>query len=157
MISHREQVALDSILLNVAAPSAAKTLEIIAEEVGKLTNFNAAVLKKKISFQEKTSPSGIGGGIALSHLQMDGIEKPVSILVRLKKPVEFNGVDEQPVDIVCFLLSPVSHGPHHLRRLSRFSRLLRDDIFCSTLRKLQDSDAIKNLFIDSQRQILIAA
>lgn len=92
--------------------------------------------------RERLGPTGFGGGTAIPHCKVSGIDMPVAVFARLAKPVEYNAVDDEPVDLVCALISPAQDGASHLRALAEISRLFRDEKFRSQLRGAADADAM---------------
>ena len=65
--------------------------------------------------RERLGPTGFGGGTAIPHCKISGIDMPVAVFVRLSKPVPYDAVDDEPVDLVCALVSPAQDGASHLR------------------------------------------
>jgi len=106
--------------------------------------------------QEEKSSSGIGENVAIPHLQVRGPQKPFTIMATLDRPVNCNAIDNQPVDLVCLVLSPESEGPFHLRRLSRISRLLKNEKLHKKLQEANDKQAIQTLLIDPEGWLLAA-
>ena len=92
--------------------------------------------------RERLGPTGFGGGTAIPHCKVIGIDMPVAVFARLAKPVDYDAVDDEPVDLVCALVSPAQDGASHLRALAEISRLFRDEKFRSQLRGAADSDAM---------------
>ena len=88
--------------------------------------------------RETLGPTGVGNGIALPHARLAGIEEVVGLLVVLEKPVDFDSIDRQPVDIVFALLAPEDAGVEHLKALALVSRTLRDQSVCAKLRSNPD-------------------
>jgi PTS system nitrogen regulatory IIA component len=84
--------------------------------------------------RESLGPTGVGHGIALPHARLDGLERIVGIFVRLEKPMEFDAVDRQPVDLIFTLLAPKDSGVEHLKTLALVSRTMRDAAVCTKLR-----------------------
>lgn len=157
MISHREKLRFDVILSEIDLAGKKQVFETLATSFAQLTGQNESVFLQSLMQQEMKSPSGIGEGVALPHIQIDSIDHPINALLKLKKPTDFKGIDDVPVDIICCVASPSADGPHHLRRLSRLTRLLRDEEFLSSLRKMEEKQDLQNLFLESQTQILMAA
>ena len=157
MIVYREQIHFDSVLLNVRASTPEKVFEAIGRETEKLLKISSDVIRDLLIRKEEQMPSGIGNGIALPHIQHERAGKPIGMIIKLEEPVMFEGIDDEPVDVVIFLLSPLKDGAYHLRRLSRLSRLLRNENFCKKVRAENDAEALQDLFVESQRELLIAA
>jgi PTS system nitrogen regulatory IIA component len=76
----------------------------------------------------------------------------VGIFVRLEKPIDYQAVDDEPVDLVFALVSPIGDGAAHLRALAEVSRMFRDEKFCAQLRGAADADAIFALMTMSEQR-----
>jgi len=157
MTHFREHITPTSILRNVPASSRKQAYDHLANLAAKSSGLSKALIMSAMHLSEDNSLSGIGNGVALPHVQIPNLKKHMLFFMHIQHPIEFNSIDNQPVDLFCFLLSPEKDGPHHLRRLSRLSRLLRDPSFCRMMRNIKDIDELQNLFVDSQKQMLIAA
>ena len=84
--------------------------------------------------REGLGPTGVGQGIALPHARMAGAEGVFGLFLRLEKPLDFEAVDRQPVDLVFALIAPEDAGVDHLKALALVSRTLRDKAVCNKLR-----------------------
>lgn len=115
----------------------------ISNDTSELTkNAITQILKKESS--EKGF--GIGNGIAVVNGKIPGLNKKIQGFMRLKKPIRFdNEPDDKLVDIVPFVLSPKHHGPLHLRRLSRVTRVFRNAKLCENLRTVTNCDGLEAL------------
>ncbi len=71
------------------------------------------------------------------------------MFARLEKPVDFDSIDDEPVDLVFLLLAPEGAGADHLKALARVSRIMRDREFCDKLRGSDNPDALYALLIES--------
>ncbi|RMH51929.1 MAG: PTS IIA-like nitrogen-regulatory protein PtsN [Alphaproteobacteria bacterium] len=92
--------------------------------------------------REHLGPTGMGRGIAIPHARLDGLSRVVGCFARLARPVDYESVDGQPVDLVFLLLAPRDSGAEHLKALARVSRLLRDPTVCEKLRSTEDPQAL---------------
>ena len=90
--------------------------------------------------RERLGTTGVGGGVAIPHGKLDGLEHLYGLFARLETPIDFESIDEQPVDLIFLLLAPESAGVDHLKTLSRVSRLLRDKAVCEKLRGCDSCD-----------------
>lgn len=88
--------------------------------------------------RESLGPTGVGQGIALPHARMDDIKSVCGLFVRLEKPLDFDAVDRQHVDLVFMLLAPTDAGVDHLKALALVSRTMRDANTCAKLRANAD-------------------
>lgn len=118
--------------------------------ISKQALFNLLVEK------ETEASSGVGEGVAIPALQVRGPQQAFTMLVTLERAVECNAIDDQPVDMVCLVLSPESEGPYHLRRLSRVSRLLKNETLHRKLVDAGDVQAMRALLIDPEGWLLAA-
>jgi nitrogen PTS system EIIA component len=92
--------------------------------------------------REHLGPTGMGKGIAIPHARLDGLTRVVACFARLAKPVDYESVDGQPVDLVFLLLAPANSGAEHLKALARVSRVLRDPVICDKLRSTEEPQAL---------------
>lgn len=92
--------------------------------------------------REALGPTGVGHGVALPHARIPGLECVRGVFVRLEKPIDFDAVDRQPVDLVFALFAPEEAGVEHLKALALVSRSLRDGALCSKLRANDDASTL---------------
>lgn len=104
----------------------------------------------RLTERERLGSTGFGGGVAIPHGKMDGLDHVVGIFVQLAEPVDVKAIDDLPVDLVFCLLSPPDAGSEHLKALAQVSRWLRDRAFVAKLRGAGSADAIYALFAASQ-------
>ena len=104
----------------------------------------------RLTERERLGSTGFGGGVAIPHGKMDGLDHGVGIFVQLAEPVDVKAIDDLPVDLVFCLLSPPDAGSEHLKALAQASRWLRDRAFVAKLRGAGSADAIYALFAASQ-------
>jgi len=98
--------------------------------------------------RENLGPTGVGKGIALPHARLPEIEKVHGLFLRLEKPVDFDAVDRQPIDIVFALIAPAEAGVEHLKALALVSRTLRDEDICAKLRANADPATIHTILTE---------
>ena len=84
--------------------------------------------------RESLGPTGVGQGIALPHARLESLDEVIGIFMRSEKPLDFDAVDRQPVDLVFALLAPAESVVDHLKALALVSRTLRDPGVCAKLR-----------------------
>jgi PTS system nitrogen regulatory IIA component len=95
--------------------------------------------------RERLGSTGIGRGVAIPHGKLAKLDRLVGLFARLEKPVDFDALDGEPVDLIFLLLAPEGAGADHLKALARIARLLRDDKVADKLRAARDGDAIFSL------------
>ena len=92
--------------------------------------------------RESLGPTGVGHGVALPHARLHGLDKVAGIFLKLEKPLDFDAVDRQPVDLVFALFAPKDSGVEHLKALALVSRTMRDAGTCAKLRANSDPAAL---------------
>lgn len=95
--------------------------------------------------RERLGTTGVGGGIAIPHGKVPGLDRIHAVFVKLGQPVGFDAIDDQPVDLIFLLLAPESAGAEHLKALARVSRLLRDKGICRRLRESRSAAEIYDM------------
>jgi len=123
-------------------------LQEIARRAGAITGIAERRIYDVLSERERLGSTGIGRGIAVPHAKLEGLERLFGLFARLERPIPFEAIDNQPVDLVFALLAPAEAGAEHLRALARVSRLLRDQAICQKLRGTDNVDALYALLTD---------
>ncbi len=110
----------------------------IGEIVASVHDLNGSVAIDGLQERESLGPTGVGHGIALPHARLQELEKIVGVFVRLEKPLDYDSVDRQPVDLVFALFAPKDSGVDHLKALALVSRTMRDAGVVAKLRANTD-------------------
>jgi PTS system nitrogen regulatory IIA component len=110
----------------------------------------AATVIEALQDREALGPTGVGHGVALPHARLSGVEKVSGVFVRLERPIEFDSVDRQPVDLIFALFAPEDAGVEHLKALALVSRTMRDAAICGKLRANKDMAALHALLTHAQ-------
>ncbi len=105
-------------------------------------NLSAPVVVEALQEREALGPTGVGSGVALPHARLPGLDKVSGLFVRLEKPIDFDAVDRQPVDLLFTLFAPSNAGVEHLKALALVSRTMRDPETCAKLRSNTDVSAL---------------
>lgn len=111
---------------------------------------NASDVVDALLERESLGPTGVGHGVALPHARLDGLDRIIGAFLRLEKPMDFDSVDRQPVDLIFALFAPKESGVEHLKALAHVSRLLRDETVCAKLRANADPAVLHTLLTDVQ-------
>ena len=136
------------VISNFRVPAKRQALQELAKRAATLTDQDEHKIFEALWEREQLGSTGIGNGTAVPHGRIAGIERPVTIFARLEKPLEFDAIDSQPVDLIFLLLTPAAAGADHLKALARISRLLRNRAVCAKLRGTESPDAIYGLLTD---------
>lgn len=130
------------IIANLRAGSKKQALQELAKKAAEVTGLHDRAIFDVLLERERLGTTGVGHGIAIPHGKLPSLDKVHGIFARLERPVDFDAIDEQPVDLMFLLLAPEAAGADHLKALARVSRLLRDSVMCEKLRGSESADAI---------------
>jgi PTS system nitrogen regulatory IIA component len=144
-----------SIVPKLSATSKKQVLQELAKRAATVTGLKDRFIFDALLQRERLGTTGVGHGIAIPHGKLEGIDKLFGLFARLEKPVDFDAIDEQPVDLLFLLLAPEIAGADHLKALARVSRLLRNRTICDKIRGSNDGDALYALI--TERNISYAA
>ena len=135
-------------LSKLLIPSAVKVLgqltskkrlfQELGEVAGQAYGLSAAVAIDGLQERESLGPTGVGNGIALPHARLEYLDRITGIFIRLEKPLDYDSVDRQPVDLIFGLFAPKDSGVDHLKALALVSRTMRDAGICAKLRANTD-------------------
>jgi nitrogen PTS system EIIA component len=117
-------------------------LQLLAEKASQLTQVPDRRIVETLTERERLGTTGVGQGIGIPHGRLGDIKKIVGVFAKLETPIEYDAVDNQPVDLVFMLLAPEGAGADHLKALARVSRLLRNQAACEKLRKATNGEAL---------------
>ncbi|MFT3997063.1 MAG: PTS sugar transporter subunit IIA [Asticcacaulis sp.] len=134
---------------NVAGPVSANSkrhaLQIVADLAERgLAGYglDSETLLQGLLEREKLSSTGVGLGVAVPHAALPGLTRMHGVFVRLETPVEYEAIDDVPVDLIFALFAPEDAGSEHLRALAKVSRILRQKELRDQLRRVESADAI---------------
>lgn len=136
------------VLPRLRATSKKHLLQELAGRAAELTGLHERTVFDALLERERLGSTGSGKGIAIPHARLPGLRRLVGVFARLEQPVDFEAVDDRPVDLVFMLLAPTSAGADHLKALSNISRLLRKEEVVERLRGSDRSEAIFALLIE---------
>jgi PTS system nitrogen regulatory IIA component len=139
----------DAVLACVKASGKKALLAELASRAAIQFKLDERRLFDRLLERERLGSTGIGGGIAIPHARMAGISAPLGLFARLAQPIDFDSIDERPVDIVFLLVAPEGAGADHLKALARVSRLLRDRGLVEKLRATDSADALYALLVET--------
>jgi PTS system nitrogen regulatory IIA component len=132
----------ESVHIALRATSKKQALQELAHLASSVTGLHERTIFEILLERERLGTTGVGKGIAIPHGKLAELERLHGLFVRLDQPVDFESVDDQPVDLIFLLLAPESAGADHLKALARVSRLLRDPNTCEKLRDSPDPESV---------------
>ncbi len=142
-------LSTEGVISNLKVSGKKQALQELAAKAAQLTELPERAIFDILLERERLGTTGVGGGIAIPHGKLPSLDRLYGVFARLDHPVDFDAIDEQPVDLFFLLLAPESAGADHLRALARVSRLLRDKMVCDKLRGSDSSDALYALLTES--------
>jgi PTS system nitrogen regulatory IIA component len=123
-------------------------LQELAVQAAELTGLNDRDIFNTLLQRERLGSTGVGNGIAIPHGKMASLNNIVGLFARLEEPVDFDAIDDEPVDIIFLLLAPEGAGADHLRALARISRLLREPGAVDKLRGSKDRASLYSVLTE---------
>jgi PTS system nitrogen regulatory IIA component len=142
MMELAELIGPEAIVADLRATNKKQALQELAERAGRLTGLHERQIFDVLLERERLGTTGVGNGIAIPHGKLAGLNRLYGLFARLATPIDFESIDERPVDLIFLLLAPEGAGADHLKALARVSRLLRDQAMCEKLRKTDNPDAL---------------
>lgn len=134
-----------SIIACAKVASKRQLLQLLADRAAELTGLDSQTIFETLQNREQLGSTGLGNGIAIPHGKIKGLSGVAALFVRLAQPIDFDAVDDQPVDLVVMLLAPEGSGADHLKALSRVARLLRADGIVDRLRATKDEAKLRDI------------
>jgi len=133
---------------NIGCNDSASSKKRVIENLSHLLANNNAEVKADDIFQalfdrERLGSTGLGRGVAIPHARISGITRTIAAMITLEKPVKYEALDKQPIDIAFALLVPEGEGEHHLEHLALLADLFRDPAICQ---KIRDADKPEQIF-----------
>ena len=133
-----------------AASSKKRLLHEIGDLVSGVYSLDTGIVVESLLARENLGPTGVGNGVALPHAHIEGLESVVGAFVLLDRPVDFDSVDRQPVDIAFALFAPLNAGVEHLKALALVSRTLREASIRAKIRSNPDPTTIFAILSETQ-------
>lgn len=132
----------ERVVADLRATSKKQALQELARHAATVTGLNERAIFDVLLERERLGTTGVGNGIAIPHGKLNDLEGLYGLFARIEKPVDFDSIDDDPVDLIFLLLAPEGAGADHLKALARVSRLLRDDSVCEKLRGSDTNEAL---------------
>jgi nitrogen PTS system EIIA component len=129
-------------LTDVRASNKTRLLQELARRAAATLNLATERVSDEILKREELGSTGTGGGVAIPHARIQGLNKTFGILARLSKPIDFDAIDGRPVDLVFLLLLPANPVDEQLKALASIARKLRDPVSLRSLRSADDTASL---------------
>jgi PTS system nitrogen regulatory IIA component len=138
----RDYLPPENIVLDLAPPSKAILIKRLSMLAAERLALDANEIVKVLTNRENLGSTGIGAGIAIPHAGIRGIDRHFCLFARLANPIDFEAVDDQPVDLVFLLLNP-ENRPDHLNILACIARRVREEETAIAIRR---ADGIEEVY-----------
>jgi PTS system nitrogen regulatory IIA component len=135
-------VAPEAVVPSLRVSSKKQALQEWAARAAAICGRNEREIIEVLLQRERLGSTGIGSGIAIPHGKLAKLDHLYGVFARLERPVDFESLDGQPVDLMFLLLAPEAAGADHLKALARIARLLRDPEIARKLRESRDAEAL---------------
>ena len=135
-------ISSDVVVANLKATSKKQVLQDLSRRASDSTGLHERAIFDVLMERERLGTTGVGNGIAIPHGKLPDLNRLHGYFARLEQPVDFQSIDERPVDLIFLLLAPESAGADHLKALAKISRVLRNGNICEKLRGTDTSDAL---------------
>lgn len=142
-------ISPDDVIPAIRSSSKRQLLQDLAERASAKTGISGRQIFDTLLQRERLGSTGVGNGIAIPHGKLSELKRITGIFARLDKPIDFEALDDQPVDIVFLLLAPEGAGADHLKALARIARVMREPETIDKLRETTDAAAIYALLTET--------
>ena len=139
------------------AQSRKQAIQEMCDRAARLSGLPQREIFDTILQRERLGSTGVGNGVAIPHGKLRSIDRLMGVFARLPRPVDFDAVDDQPVDLIFLLLAPESAGADHLKALARIARVLRNQVTAQKLRATEDAEALYALLVSPTPTSHVAA
>lgn len=140
-----EFLAPAGVIHGVRVPNKKALLKKLAHLSSRTLGLHPDDVLGALARRQDLGSTGVGDGVALPHAPLEAVRRPFGLLARLREPIDFEAVDERPVDLVFLLLLPASARSEHLNALACVARKLRDPECAGALRGARDATALHSL------------
>jgi len=140
-----ELIGPDQVVVDLRVADKTQLLSELARRAAAVLALEQPVLLRALQAREQLGSTGLGRGFALPHARLPRMPRVYALLARLARPIDYDSVDDKPVDLVVLLLTQESAANQHLATLAALSRPFRDAAFAQQIRKAPDAAAMHRL------------
>ena len=143
-------LAPEGVTADLKVTSKKQALQDLARRAAEVSGLHERAVFDVVMERERLGTTGVGNGIAIPHGKLSNLDRLHGLFARLGQPIDFQAIDERPVDLIFVLLAPETAGADHLKALARISRLLRDHNVCEKLRGTDNAEALFAILTESE-------
>ncbi|MDF1686814.1 MAG: PTS IIA-like nitrogen regulatory protein PtsN [Parvibaculaceae bacterium] len=144
----QDLVAPEGVIAHLKASSKKQALQELSARAAEITGLSERHIFETLLERERLGSTGVGQGIAIPHGKLEEAPRLYGLFARLDTPIDFESIDDRPVDLIFLLLAPETAGADHLKALARISRLLRNPSIVEKLRGTEDTAALYALLTE---------
>lgn len=133
----------DGIIASLQATSKKHALQELAGLASERTGLDAREIFNTLLQRERLGSTGLGRGIAIPHVKLDGLDGIFCLFARLEEPIEYESHDNEPVDLLFLLLAPEHASGDHLKALASISRVVREPSIIDAMRNAMNADELR--------------
>ena len=141
-------VSPEGVMAHMKVTCKKQALQELSERAAEVTGLSERAIFETLLERERLGSTGVGQGIAIPHGKLSDLTRIYGLFAHLDTPIEFDSVDDQPVDLIFLLLAPETAGADHLKALARISRLLRNPAVVEKLRASDDPAALFSILTE---------
>ena len=142
-------IAGDAVLPSLRASNKKAVLQDMSERAALVSGLDARGIFDAVLQRERLGSTGVGHGVAIPHGKLARCERIFGVFARLERPIDFEAMDGEPVDLVFLLIASEMAGADHLKALARVARFLRDPKLTARLRTTRDADTLHAVLMQS--------
>jgi nitrogen PTS system EIIA component len=135
-------LTLERTLCRIPASDKQQALESCARFIAETTGLEANTLLLSLQARERLGSTGLGSGIAIPHCRLKNLDAVIGVLVTLAEPIDFDAIDDAPVDILFVLLAPEHAMQQHLNTLAALAELFNQAAFRQQLRAATSAEQL---------------
>ena len=140
----------EAVKVMASCSSKKRLMHDVADLAESAYGLHAQSIVEALLERETLGPTGVGHGVALPHARISGLTEVMGVFLLLEKPIDFDAVDRQPVDLVFALFAPEEAGVEHLKALALVSRTLREATLCAKLRANPDPATLYTILTEAE-------
>ncbi|WDP88668.1 MAG: PTS sugar transporter subunit IIA [Desulfobacter sp.] len=142
----------DSIIADLAAENKTGVIRELAEAVAPAAGAGSDAIATVLMERESLGSTGIGGGIAIPHGKLEGVESVTVGFGLSRKGIDYNSLDNRPVHIFFLLLTSENSSGGHLKVLAQISKLLKMDQFKTRLKTAESVEEIYEIIMEQDEE-----
>ncbi len=148
-MSLNDIISADAIIPALRANTKKAVLQEMCDRAGTVSGLQARSIFDAVLQRERLGSTGVGKGIAIPHGKLLGCRKILGVFARLERPIDFDALDGEPVDLAFLLVAPEGAGADHLKALARIARLLREASVTARLRTVRDPYSLFSIMVEN--------